>query len=243
MGIEKVNLRWKGHETNVPNTFRQLWGDDDFADVTLATADGQQIRAHKVIISLCSPFFKKILLQNRHPNPLIYLKGVSYEHLENSLKLIYLGQCDVLENNVKEFLAIGEDLGITSSATASDTGVMEETTKLTKEKEEKDHIIKASEAAFDENDKTTKELLVNEGSPSITGVGSEIRTRLSERSGLLVAVNSQHGGKRFKCAMCDLEFRSVGSLYNHKKLQHEGKLFKCGICNTRSQGALRAPDF
>ena len=83
-----MELRWNDHSTNAPNTFKELWGDQDFADVTLATADDRQIKAHKVIISSCSPFFRNILVKNPHPNPLIYLKGVSYEHIENALKFI-----------------------------------------------------------------------------------------------------------------------------------------------------------
>jgi hypothetical protein len=108
-----MELRWKEHGTNALNTFKELWGDQDFADVTLATADDRQIKAHKVIISSCSPFFRNILVQNTHANPLLYLKGVSPDHLENVLKLIYLGQCDVRDDDISAFLATGADLGIT----------------------------------------------------------------------------------------------------------------------------------
>ena len=69
MGNDTMELRWNDHGTNAPNTFKELWGDQDFADVTLATADDRQIKAHKVIISSCSPFFRNILVKNPHANP------------------------------------------------------------------------------------------------------------------------------------------------------------------------------
>ena len=66
-------------EIDIPNAFKQLWKDKDFADVTLATVDDHQIRAHKIILSSCSNFFRNILLNNPHHNPLIYLKDIRYK--------------------------------------------------------------------------------------------------------------------------------------------------------------------
>jgi hypothetical protein len=52
-------------------------------------------------------------VKNPHTNPLIYLKDVSYDHLENALKFIYLGKCDVRDDDISALLATGADLGIT----------------------------------------------------------------------------------------------------------------------------------
>ena len=54
--------------------FRELREDKDFFDVTLA-CDDEQLQAHKVILSACSPFFRTVLRRNRHEHPLLYLKG------------------------------------------------------------------------------------------------------------------------------------------------------------------------
>ena len=75
MTDKNLNLHWDHFETNAPNTFKKLWNDQDFSDVTLATVDNQQIRAHKVILSSSSKFFRNIFLKNQHQNPLIYLNG------------------------------------------------------------------------------------------------------------------------------------------------------------------------
>ena len=52
--------------------------DQNFADVTLAYEDSNEIEAHKVILSVSSPFFK-LLKNNNHTHPLIYMK-VLYGH-------------------------------------------------------------------------------------------------------------------------------------------------------------------
>ena len=62
--------------TSAPQILQKLWSDTDFTDVTLATADDQQIPVHKAILSACSPFFRHLLVTNPHHKPLLYLRGV-----------------------------------------------------------------------------------------------------------------------------------------------------------------------
>ena len=112
MDNKKLTLNSNYFESNAHNTFRQLWNDLDFTDVTLATADNQQIRAHKVILSSCSPFFRNILLNNPHQNPLLYLKGINHKELELLTQFIYQGQCQVRHEDIGAFLATGTDLEV-----------------------------------------------------------------------------------------------------------------------------------
>ena len=97
---------------SIQHIFKELWKDQDFTDVTLATADDQQIRAHKVILSSCSPFFKNILLKNSNSNLILYLKDIHNEDHEMVLKFIYLGQCEVGQEDLVKFLDIGKELQI-----------------------------------------------------------------------------------------------------------------------------------
>ena len=71
MSSEKFCLRWNDFESNISLAFRELRDDNDFFDVTLA-CDDEQIQAHKMILSACSPFFRKILRRNVHQHPLLY---------------------------------------------------------------------------------------------------------------------------------------------------------------------------
>ena len=57
---QKYNLRWHDYPQSVVTSFRHLKEDEDFVDVTLA-CNSQQFTAHKVVLSACSPYFKKLL--------------------------------------------------------------------------------------------------------------------------------------------------------------------------------------
>ena len=48
---EKLCLQWNDFQENVKSAFRNLREDKDFADVTLACEDDQQVEAHKVILA------------------------------------------------------------------------------------------------------------------------------------------------------------------------------------------------
>ena len=79
-----VDLEWKMYESISTHCFRALFTDTDFTDVTLACEENKQISAHKVVLSSCSEMLKKILLDNPHPNPLIYLQGLTIRDLEQN---------------------------------------------------------------------------------------------------------------------------------------------------------------
>ena len=91
---EKFCLRWNDFESNISSAFRELREDKDFFDVTLACED-DQIQAHKVILSACSPFFRAVLKRNRHEHPLLYLKGVKFIDLVSVLNFMYHGEVNV----------------------------------------------------------------------------------------------------------------------------------------------------
>ena len=112
MKKEKMTVMWNDFKSRAPNTFKQLWNDKEFADVTLSTVDDCQITVHKVILSSCSEFFKNILLKNPHQNPLLYLKDVKHKYLMMVMQFIYLGECDVVQEDLDQFLNTGKELGI-----------------------------------------------------------------------------------------------------------------------------------
>merc|ERR1712129_343076 len=87
-----------------------LRGDSEFADVTLACEDGQQVDAHKVISASSSPFFLNLLMRNKHPHPLIYMRGLESEDLVAMIDFLYFGEANVFQENLDSFLAVAEEL-------------------------------------------------------------------------------------------------------------------------------------
>ena len=122
MESEKFCLRWNDFERNISDAFKELREDKDFFDVTLA-CDDEQLQAHKVVLSACSPFFRSILKRNPHQHPLLYLKGVKYSDLQAVLSFMYQGEVNVAQEELNSFLAVAEELkvkGLTQSSAADD---------------------------------------------------------------------------------------------------------------------------
>jgi len=121
MASEKFCLRWNDFESNISSAFKELRDDKDFFDVTLA-CDDEQLQAHKVILSACSPFFRNVLRRNPHQHPLLYLKGVKYTDLQSVLNFMYHGEVNVAQEELNSFLAVAEDLrvkGLTQNQSGS----------------------------------------------------------------------------------------------------------------------------
>ena len=112
MGDETLTIAWNDFEKEAPNTFRSLFAEQDFRDVTLVSADSKLIAAHKVVLSSSSHFFKNILTRNPHQSPLIFLKGVNFLELDLLVRFIYIGECEVAQENLDTFLELGKDLEI-----------------------------------------------------------------------------------------------------------------------------------
>ena len=109
MTNESLCLNWNDFKDLVKVSFEELRTDTDFTDVTLACED-QSIKAHKVVLSACSPFFKKLLKTHSHPQPLIYMKGMKARSLTAIIDFLYLGEANVYQEELEDFLAQAEVL-------------------------------------------------------------------------------------------------------------------------------------
>ena len=107
---ERLCLQWNDFRENVSSAFRDLRGEKEFTDVTLACEDGQQVEAHKVVLIASSPFFLNILKRNKHSHPLIYMRGVRSENLLAMVDFFYHGEANVFQENLDSFLALAEEL-------------------------------------------------------------------------------------------------------------------------------------
>jgi len=107
---EIYSLNWSDFHQNVCSFLKDMKEDLDFVDVTLASEDGKQINAHKVILCASSTFFKYLLKNHKHPHPLIYMKGLKGKDLLSVLDFIYHGEVNVAQEDLTQFLSVAEDL-------------------------------------------------------------------------------------------------------------------------------------
>jgi len=109
---EKLCLKWNDFQENTNAAFGSLRNNKDFSDITLACEDGEQVEAHKVILAASSPFFQNLLRRNKHPHPLIYMRGVKSEDLLAIVDFLYYGEVEVSQENMSAFMAIADELKI-----------------------------------------------------------------------------------------------------------------------------------
>ena len=88
------------------------------------------MEAHKVILAASSPFFEKILQRNKHPRPLIYLRGFKSEDFVSILDFLYFGEANVYQENLDSFLAIADELKLKELTGQTSSDLVEEQEKV-----------------------------------------------------------------------------------------------------------------
>ena len=92
--------------------FKDLYHEREYADVTLVCDDQTQFKAHKIVLSACSPVFKKIIDNNPSQHPLIYLRGIQSYEMESILQFMYLGEGKFYQERMGEFIKVAKDLEV-----------------------------------------------------------------------------------------------------------------------------------
>lgn len=67
---DQFSLRWNNFTNNLTSGFMSHLSDKDLVDVTLAV-DGQLLQAHKLVLSVCSPYFKDIFKVRPPSTPVV----------------------------------------------------------------------------------------------------------------------------------------------------------------------------
>ena len=144
-----LSVNWNEYESCLSSSAKELMDDTDFLDVTLAFDDNQQIQANKFMLSICSPFFRRILKRNSHSHPLLFLKGINSENMKKMIDFIYNGETCVPEHDLESFLSNANDLelkGLSESPPTNESNVN------SPENKEEESISKTAEKMDSEMD-------------------------------------------------------------------------------------------
>ncbi len=86
-----------------------------------STPHTQTCKAHKMVLSACSPYFKSLLEENPAKHPIIILKDVPFQHLTAILEFMYAGEVNVAQDQLPAFLKTAERLKVKGLAEAPQT--------------------------------------------------------------------------------------------------------------------------
>ncbi|XP_063242200.1 modifier of mdg4-like isoform X14 [Bacillus rossius redtenbacheri] len=128
---EHFSLRWDNFHSNLSTSFHTLLQGEELVDVTIA-AEGHFVQAHKLVLSVCSPYFKSLFKVNPCKHPIVILKDVGHKELVDILEFMYRGEVDVSQEDLTEFLKTAEMLqvkGLTGEDSPGESGEQENVNK------------------------------------------------------------------------------------------------------------------
>ncbi|XP_039284504.1 uncharacterized protein LOC111063080 isoform X5 [Nilaparvata lugens] len=104
-------LRWNNHQSTLIQVFDTLLASEQLVDCTLA-AEGQYLKAHKVVLSACSPYLELLLAQHYEKHPIVILKDVKFQELKSMMDYMYRGEVNISQDQLSTFLKAAESLQI-----------------------------------------------------------------------------------------------------------------------------------
>lgn len=106
-----------------------LYSHQSLVDVSISCTDGI-LKAHRIVLSACSPYFESIFRDNYCKHPVLILKGVTSREMQALLKFMYKGSVEVLDADIQSFMYTANELKIRGLADE----LLKETIRLVAEK-------------------------------------------------------------------------------------------------------------
>jgi len=106
-----LSLKWNNHKTTFFHVLSNIRKKEAYCDSTLA-CDGRFYPVHKLVLSTCSDYFEQMFEKTKDKQPVIVLKDIRHEELEALLNYMYLGEVNVLQNDLSGLIKAAECLRI-----------------------------------------------------------------------------------------------------------------------------------
>ena len=247
----KLCLQWNDFQDNIKSVFGNLREDKDFTDVTLVCEDGQQVEAHKVILAASSPLLKKLLSKNKHPHPLIYMRGTKFDDIFAIMDFLFRGEANVFQENLDSFLAIAEELQLEGLMGSRDQSVDNlETGEKCPPPHAASHIEAGTVVPKIYKRETFNNKIVQAGENTKVTIATNQSSDLAELDEMVKSMmeksenkcgNPNENRKADRCKVCGKEGKG-SHIRDHIEANHiEGIVLPCNICEKtfRSRNALK----
>ena len=248
MDQEKFNLSWYKFSDHFEQMMLTLMHSEAFTDVTLVCDDKTKFKAHKFILSACSPVFQSIINDfPQNENSVIYLRGVLAKEMKEILQFIYLGQAKLQKNRLREFLNVAKDLEIkeiSKDVKIDHDHSIEELDQSDFDQSNNDKVCEdeaINKGIEIDNTETIKaqynannDIMHDKGEEDMAGPDQNIAKVIAENANAKTYVGYKYyrnGAGLYPCIKCDRQYTDISSLSRHTKSAHEGRRYPCTICN------------
>ena len=120
MSNNDFHFKWNFYSDHCTELLQDINKTKNFTDITLVCEDLTQINVHKVVLSACSPVFRKLISSNPHPLPLIFMRGISREVLKSLVDFMYLGETTFSQHGMENFLKCARELEVKNLVNADE---------------------------------------------------------------------------------------------------------------------------
>ncbi|XP_034652617.1 protein jim lovell [Drosophila subobscura] len=158
---DHYSLRWNNHQNHILRAFDALLQTKTLVDVTLVCAE-TSIRAHKMVLSACSPFFQRVFAETPCKHPVIVLKDFRGWVVQAIVDFMYRGEISVPQQRLQTLIQAGESLQVrglvessvpehtpTPAASPDDFGLLDASVLSSSFEDESPSMVRPSQAASD----------------------------------------------------------------------------------------------
>lgn len=229
--MEKFCLKRDNFQTN--SSLVDLRKNQNFVDVTLFGDDGQHIKAHKVILSASSDFFKDNFIIADHPNPMIFLSGFDSKLICAILDYIYEGEVTLFQDDFEAFIDCARKLKIEELNVSFDEHQKDLENEIS-------HDNLNTKVEISHNNLNSKVDLIKE-EPSQEILSSPVPIRKYKTNGTL-ALHDDKAKKAIEnliieshdgwfCKDCGKSTASKSNMRKHVEIHVDGLSYQCKICS------------
>ncbi|XP_039314756.1 protein tramtrack, beta isoform isoform X3 [Solenopsis invicta] len=162
----QISLKWDHYLKHITCAFDTLRTDEDLVDVTLS-CEGKRIRAHKMLLSACSTYFRDLFKENPCQHPVIIFRNVKFDDLAALVDFMYQGEVNVVQEQLASFLTTAELLAVQglTDGTGIDDSLVEDDIEISNEFEVQ---LQNTSSKFSKFSKSTGDNKRNKSPSSLT---------------------------------------------------------------------------
>ena len=236
MNTEKCNLQWHTYPDHLTDMLHKLMVSKELTDITLVCDDKKQFKAHKIVLSACSPVFKDIINGLPQNSSVIYLRGIEHQEIESILEFMYLGVATFYQDRMSEFLNVAKNLEIKEISKNSEFNEENDSTQdipdienennLLCEKRQKNTCDDKNEISVSNSLDRTNEIQYEKNMEGMYEC-DQCEGKFALKGNLKIHLQSQHKGVRYSCNQCDKQYNDRRTLTKHVRSKHEGVKYPC----------------
>lgn len=108
-----LSFKWQSFPSHMVVSLDTCYEKQQFVDLSLVCKDNTILKCHKMVLANSSSFFRRLIMANDHPHPMIVLHDVEADDLKTLVNFMYCGEIQVVQSEVRRLLKLAETLEVT----------------------------------------------------------------------------------------------------------------------------------